>query len=138
MVQDFQGFWGIRGFDWFFSESLGCFLWLSASKETRNLGFLSLNLNLEIRGSFKGHPRMLSLDYLLPRPLIPSKFLFFASLGLENPQTSSPMVEVTLGNPTVRYDFRYAKIAKISKLNNFFTSKYFSLKLCIHSVQVNL
>ena len=62
---------------WLIFLRLGWFLWLSASKEPRNLGYLSLDLNLEIRGSFKGHPRILSLDYLLPRPLIPSKFLIF-------------------------------------------------------------
>ena len=32
------------------------------------------------------------------------------------------------------YDFRYAKIAKISKLNYFFSIEYFFLKLYIQTV----
>ena len=37
-----------------------------------------------------------------------------------------------------KYDFRHVKIAKISKLNNFFSSEYFFLKLYIQRVQVDL
>ena len=36
-----------------------------------------------------------------------------------------------------RYDFRYAKIAKISKLNYFYCSEYFFLKLHIQRLQVD-
>ena len=37
---------------------------------------------------------------------------------------------------TFRYDFRYAKIDKISNLNNFAKSKYFFLKLYIQRARV--
>ena len=86
-------------------------------------------------------PRQDLIGKDLQMPLSPSNEIFenlnvTRLLGMISGMPKLKKFQKSQGYKTFRYDFRYAKIDKISNLNNFAKSKYFFLKLYIQRVYV--